>query len=153
MPNSLGPWEPDAEHPGTEVRRTRVGTRVLSLGPEGMPDSQCWAWMVLPAMRLPLRQGVNLGSDLDKEVARAAADAAAFAYGYDPKGIISEAPTIASKIVNLPLADAARMAQEVGVQFRIGRQDGRVYGLSDDLWFNRVTVTVMDGIVTEARIG
>jgi hypothetical protein len=151
---TLSPWQPgEGDFAAAEVRITDNGTVVLSLAAEGVAPSQCWAWLVHPASRLPYRQGVNLGSDLDKEMARRQADAAAEAYGYHLDNRISGAPAVARRIVNMSVGAAAVFAQGAGIVFRIGSENGRGRQLHDDRNRDRVTVTVMDGIVVAATVG
>jgi hypothetical protein len=160
MPEIYGlhAWEPHPDYPETEVRRDNGERIILSLAPEGEDEDMCWAWTVHPAQDLPLRHGVNLGSDLNKEVARRQAEAAALRYGYtfeDPRSdnevARQEAPSIALTIVGLRVDDAARLAQEAGVTFRVGRDNGRPRPITDDINRNRVTVTLVNGVVTEAE--
>lgn len=59
---------------------------VLSLYPEPIRDrsgNMAWVWRVHTARLLPQRHGVTYGGDVDKEVARAQAEAAARHYGYE----------------------------------------------------------------------
>jgi hypothetical protein len=153
----LHAWEPDPDYPDREVRRDANERIVLSLGPEGREGSQCWAWLVHPASRLPYKYGVNIGSDLDRDTARRQADAAVVAYGYTLANPASwsasarrDAPAVALRIVNLPITEAARITQEAGIIFRVGRENGRPRITHDDRRRDRVTVTVVDGIVTAA---
>lgn len=149
----LNPWEQHPDHPTTEVRCDDSGEAVLSLWPEGMTGSQCWAWQVETASRLPHKYGVNLGSDLDKETARRQSETAAEAYGYSLNNRVSDAPAIARRILNLPISEAAVLAQMAGVTVRIGSENGRGRALTDDRQRDRVTVTVMDGVVIAATPG
>lgn len=151
--DTLLPWQQSTEWPETEVRLDDAGMTVLSLSPEGCEGSQCWAWDVRTARNLPHKYGVNVGSDLDKETARRQADAAAVAYGYHLDNRISTAPEIARRIVNMSVGAAAQLAQGSGVTFRIGSENGRGRPLHDDRHRDRVTVTVMDGVVTAATVG
>lgn len=101
---ALGPWVPmpNAIHPGSEIRHeiaqmtvVGVGTVdlepsrenvVLTLYPEYIRDGSgrmAWAWAVHTACHLPQRYGITFGGNLDKEVARAQAEAAARNYGYE----------------------------------------------------------------------
>ena len=77
----LRAWQPDPEHPSTEIRCTSFGLTVLTLFPEGRAPSTCWAWIVNTAAMLPLTSK-TMGSDLNKDVARQQAEAAAVAFGY-----------------------------------------------------------------------
>jgi hypothetical protein len=59
---------------------------VLCLYSEEIRDGsghRAWAWTVFTARMLPPRYGVTYGGNVDKEVARAQADAAARAFGYE----------------------------------------------------------------------
>jgi hypothetical protein len=64
-----------------------------------------------------------------------------------------DAPSLARRIVNLPLDQASALAQSAGITFRIGSENGRGRMLTDDLRYDRVTVDVMDGVVISARPG
>lgn len=115
MPSDeLHAWEPHPEYENTEIRRDGSEQIVLSLQPEGIAPSQCWAWTVHTASNLPWRHGVNMGSDLDRDVARAQADAAAVSYGYRiiapdtwAETARRDAPSVARHIRNLSVTDAA----------------------------------------------
>jgi hypothetical protein len=48
---------------------------------------------------------------------------------------------------------ASQFALAHGITFRIGKEDGRPRLLTDDRRTNRVTVTVMDGVVIAAEPG
>lgn len=151
--HELHGWEPHPDYPESEVRMDDGERIVLSLGAEGCDGSQCWAWMVHPAQKLPSKHGVNYGSDLDKEIARRQADIAALAYGYTLANPLSwaatarrEAPILARRVLNLPVGEAARIVQEAGVTFRIAGRD------DDGPDRHRVTVIVVDGVVTAAEV-
>ena len=152
----LRPWELHPEYPPPEGRKNKNDTQVLSLSPEGCDESQCWCWEVTTARNLPHKHGVNVGSDLNKEIARRQAETAAIAYGYelevtDPNAV--NPAHVSLLIRGRSLADAASLVQRMGLVFRIGSQDGRGALLTDDMRYDRVTVTVMAGVVTDACPG
>jgi hypothetical protein len=60
---------------------------------------------------------------------------------------------VALTITNRPLAEAERIAREAGITLRIGSEDGRIRLLTDNIDRNRVTVSVLRGIVTGATPG
>ena len=154
--DTLTIWEVHPEYPSTEIRKNRSGNVVLSLFPEGIIPSQCWCWVVEPAKKLPNKRGVNQGSDLNKEVARRQAEMAAIAYGYEFEVVDSNAPNpahVSLLIRGRSLADAASLVQRMGLIFRIGSTDGRGAILTDDICKDRITVTVLAGVVTDAHPG
>ncbi len=160
MPYLLHCWESHPEFPEAEVRLDSRNEVVLSLSPEGCEGSQCWAWDVRPARRLPLKHGVNIGSDTDKETARKQADLAAVTYGYTLEQATSwaatarrDAPAVALRVVGMPLSQAVVISQEVGITLRVNSVDGRVRPTTDDIRRDRVTVSVMGGMVTAAYLG
>ena len=87
---------------------------------------------------------------------RRQAETAAIAYGYelevtDPNAV--NPAHVSLLIRGRSLADAASLVQRMGLVFRIGSQDGRGALLTDDMRYDRVTVTVMAGVVTDACPG
>ena len=56
-------------------RVNMAGEEVLVLSPEGLEDSMCWVWDLVPSGRS--------GSDLDREVAMRAGSEAARLWGYE----------------------------------------------------------------------
>lgn len=54
--------------------------------------------------------------------------------------------------VGKSLEEAAAFAEELGRQWRVGRQDGEDFALTADFNPGRVTFTVEDGVVTDATI-
>ena len=129
---------------------------MLRLFPEGLGESQCWAWVVEPASRLPTKYGMTCGSDKNKEIARRQAEMAAMAYGYEFEVVDPNQANPAHVCVlvrGLPLSEAVARAQSVGLQVRIGSQDGRGAILTQDINRERITLTVMAGVVTNAVPG
>jgi hypothetical protein len=56
------------------------------------------------------------------------------------------------RFVGMPVDQASSFAEELGRQWRIGREDGVDLALTADFVSGRVTFTVVDGVVTEASI-
>jgi hypothetical protein len=54
--------------------------------------------------------------------------------------------------LGLTLAEATALAEDAGIPWRLGRQDGEALALTDDLVPGRVTFAIDDGTVTSAEI-
>lgn len=63
------------------------------------------------------------------------------------------APAVALRLLHMQVEAASQFALAHGIAFRIGKENGRPRMLTDDRKFNRVTVTVVDGVVTAAEPG
>lgn len=62
-------------------------------------------------------------------------------------------PAVALRLLHMNVDAASQFALAHGITFRIGKEDGRPRLLTDDRRTNRVTVTVMDGVVIAAEPG
>ncbi len=88
MTKKLRPWEVDPEYARHFCRRDEEGQIVVSLSPEGLDESMCWAWMLPQEIAkrppgTPLRYHGSTGADRDFETAKKQGDEAARALGYE----------------------------------------------------------------------
>ena len=70
----------------------------------------------------------------------------------DESTVLAGVPPAADQFVGLPLEVARSFAEEQGIQWRVGRQDGEELAVTADFVPGRVTFTVEDGVVTAATI-
>jgi hypothetical protein len=83
----------------------------------------------------------------DPAPAKPALDAGA-AGGTVPAGYVLDA----GRFVGMQVDQAISFAEELGRQWRIGREDGVDLALTADFVSGRVTFTVVDGVVSDASI-
>lgn len=78
----LREWE-EGDH-GSWVRRNANGEVTLQVFPEGLDESMCWVWQVVPAVsdEESLQRDVNTGSEPTLEAAQKAVEAAAQRFGF-----------------------------------------------------------------------
>jgi len=68
-------------------------------------------------------------------------------------GIKANSDRIAKEVIGMSESDAFQKIREEGVGFRIAQREDEVFDLPFELGFDRVTVVVKDGLVTEAKAG
>jgi hypothetical protein len=68
--------------------------------------------------------------------------------GIAPAGYV----VVGADFVGMPLDQASSWAEELGRQWRVGREDGVDLPVTADLVPGRVTFTIEDGVVTAATI-
>lgn len=59
----------------------------------------------------------------------------------------------ATEIVGMPEEEAVRVAEERGLSIRVGQRDDETYMLTTDYVDTRITVTIKEGVVTDAIVG
>lgn len=64
-----------------------------------------------------------------------------------------EARLLVNEIVGMSLDEAESVCRENGVNVRVVHRDGESMPLSMDLNENRLNLTIMEGVVTNARVG
>lgn len=63
------------------------------------------------------------------------------------------AENTATEIVGMPEEEAVRVTEERGFSVRVGQRDGETYMLTTDYVNTRITVTIKEGVVTDAIVG
>jgi len=62
-------------------------------------------------------------------------------------------PSFVADLVGLETEAARELAEKKGLTFRVGERDGERFLLTLDYRLDRVTVSIVDGIITQASLG